>query len=67
MSGLRGLVISCAHCGRPVETVVYGERARREGFHGYRPFAYAHQGEYGCFPDVAFTRYTRNPLPQRGE
>lgn len=67
MVGLRGIVISCYYCGRPVETVVYSERARREGFRGYSAMADDHVAEYGCYPDRAFTTTTRDPLPQRGE
>jgi hypothetical protein len=62
-----GLLISCSHCGRPVESVVYSERAYDDGFRGYWPFADTHEREYGCYPDKADTSLTRGRMPQRGE
>lgn len=51
---LHALTITCAHCHRGVETVVYGPEAQESGVRAYAAFARLHERATGHWPE-----YTR--------
>lgn len=62
----RGLLLSCSECGRPIEAVVYSQRALEDGFRGHWPFADSHEREYGHYPNRVHLMQTRGRMPLRG-
>jgi len=62
-----GLLISCAECGRPVESVVYSQHAADGRFGGYWPFADTHERAYGHYPYDSRVTRTRGLMPWKGD